>query len=159
MEKCNEKKVVNSFSIKQDGLDFVFTQHYFLNWDSSKSMFCNVCVLNVKGTSLKIFSFERFGWVVLGVHLVSMLSCNIFSYKGVMSVCCAQFPSAGRRVTGPRNLFLVRYAGVADSFCANPGTQGSSAQDLALLFFSASMASVRVYEQDCATHPSIVWRL
>lgn len=106
MEKCNEKKVVNSFSIKQDGLDFVFTQHYFLNWDSSKSMFCNVCVLNVKGTSLKIFSFERFGWVVLGVHLVSMLSCNIFSYKGVMSVCCAQFPSAGRRVTGPRNLFV-----------------------------------------------------
>lgn len=117
MEKCNEKKVVNSFSIKQDGLDFVFAQHCFLNWDSSKSMFCNVCVLNVKGASLKIFSSERFGWVILGVHLVSMLSCNIFSYKEVMSVCCAQFPSAGRRVTGPRNLFVFGEICWCDRLC------------------------------------------
>lgn len=35
-----------------------------------------------------------------------MLSCNIFSYKGMMSVCSVQFPSAGRRVTGPRYLFV-----------------------------------------------------
>lgn len=59
MEKCNEKIVVNIFSIKQDGLDFVFAQHYFLNWDSSESMFCNVCKFNVKGTSPKIFLFSK----------------------------------------------------------------------------------------------------
>lgn len=92
---------------------------------------------------------------------MSLLSCNIFSYKGMMSVYCVQFPSAGRRVTGPRYLFAFGEICRCDrlSFRANTGTQGSSAQDLALLFFSGSMASVRVCEQDCVNHPYIVQRL
>lgn len=78
------------------------------------------------------------------MHLVSVLSCNIFSYKRMMSVYCVQIPSAGKRVTGPSYLFSVRCAGVTDFvFMPALARKGEHtplfslcAPDLALLFFS-----------------------
>lgn len=77
-----------------------------------------------------------------------------------MGVCCVQLPSAGRRVTGLRYWFVFGETCQRDrlSFCANTGTQGSSAQYLALLF-SLVQWPLRGCEQDWANHPYIVQRL
>lgn len=57
----------------------------------------------------------------------------------MMGVCCVQLLSAGRGVTGLRYWFVFGEMCWCDrlAFCAN------TAQDLALLFFSGLMASVR----------------
>lgn len=54
-----------------------------------------------------------------------MLSCNIFSYKRMMTVYCVQFPSAGKRVIGPSYLFVFCEKCRCDrlSFRASIGTQ------------------------------------
>lgn len=96
MEKCGEIKVTNSFSIKQDELDFVFAQHYFLPKSATAQKVCllYMCVWCRKNITFFFFffSFQRFGRVILGVHLASVSSCNIFPYKRMMTVLLHTVP-------------------------------------------------------------------
>lgn len=56
-----EIKVINSFSIKQDELDFAFAQHYFIHKTETAEEVClqYACVFHVERTSLNIFLFSK----------------------------------------------------------------------------------------------------
>lgn len=61
MEKCDEMKVINSFSIKQEELDSAFAQHYSLHKNETAQKVClqYVRAYNVERLSLKFFLFLK----------------------------------------------------------------------------------------------------